>query len=122
MISKDKKYKTRGNREVRIYATDGGGTYPVHGAISTDGDWATATWTKSGKHDKYVPKETRFDLIEDPKDHTFDIYLFERHDGTVYTVSRDPLLFSSYPPISYHKEGIKLLSKKRITFTEGEGI
>ena len=33
MIDKNKKYKTRGGHEVKIYATNTGGTYSVHGAI-----------------------------------------------------------------------------------------
>jgi hypothetical protein len=32
MISMDKQYRTRDGREVRIYAVDGGGKYPIHGA------------------------------------------------------------------------------------------
>jgi predicted DNA-binding protein with PD1-like motif len=33
-IDINKKYRTRDGHEVRIYATDGMGLYPVHGAIS----------------------------------------------------------------------------------------
>ena len=32
MIDKNKQYRTRDGREVRIYATDGYGHYPVHDA------------------------------------------------------------------------------------------
>lgn len=39
MISMDKKYKTRCGREVRIYALDGCGHFPVQGAILTESGW-----------------------------------------------------------------------------------
>ena len=34
MIDMKKKYRTKDGREVRIYATDGVGHYPVHGAVN----------------------------------------------------------------------------------------
>jgi hypothetical protein len=49
MISKDKTYCTRGGQEVRIYATDAGGLFPVHGAIFQDGTWHGMKWTEEGK-------------------------------------------------------------------------
>jgi len=48
MIDKDKQYKTRDGREVRIYATDAGGLYPVHGAIKRDDGWSMDSWTSQG--------------------------------------------------------------------------
>jgi hypothetical protein len=43
-----RKYTTRNGREVRIYATDGVGYYPIHGAVK-DGDlWHSHVWTKDG--------------------------------------------------------------------------
>jgi hypothetical protein len=48
-IDKDKQYKTRGGREVRIYATDGAGTYPVQGAVKNEDGWYVAEWKQSGK-------------------------------------------------------------------------
>jgi hypothetical protein len=50
MIDKNKQYKTRDGREVRIYATDGAGTYPVQGAIRHEDGWYLAQWKQSGKH------------------------------------------------------------------------
>lgn len=47
-ISLDKKYKTADGRRVRIYATDSGGKYPVHGAIFYDDRWDITTWTTDG--------------------------------------------------------------------------
>jgi hypothetical protein len=50
MISKDKQYRTRNGREVRIYATDGGEPYPVHGAMLQDGEWSHETWKRDGAY------------------------------------------------------------------------
>ena len=49
MIDINKKYRTRDGREVRIYAMDGGGGYPVHGTIfSKELGWMLATWSVDG--------------------------------------------------------------------------
>jgi hypothetical protein len=51
MISKDKTYRTRDGREVRIYATDGIGLWPVHGAAMTNthAGWKSLIWDKDGE-------------------------------------------------------------------------
>jgi hypothetical protein len=49
MISKDKTYTTLRGMPVRIYATDAGGLFPVHGAIFNDGIWNGMKWTEEGK-------------------------------------------------------------------------
>ena len=49
MISKDKTYRTRLGMPVRIYATDAGGLFSVHGAIFNDGMWNGMKWTDEGK-------------------------------------------------------------------------
>ena len=62
MIDINKKYHTRDGREVRIYATDGGGHYPVHGAIKKGDDyWDVAGWTINGAS---LPIVDSSDLIE----------------------------------------------------------
>jgi len=50
MIDKDKQYKTRDGREVRIYATDGAGPHPVHGAIREFNGWYNCNWSQYGKY------------------------------------------------------------------------
>jgi hypothetical protein len=42
--------QTVGGHPVRIYATDGGGGFPVHGAIwvCTFGEWVTYQWSLNG--------------------------------------------------------------------------
>lgn len=62
MISKDRVYKTRDGREVRIYATDGGGDYPVHGASKDSDGWEFRTWTQDGKFQQHEGGVS--DLIE----------------------------------------------------------
>jgi hypothetical protein len=48
MIDISKQYRTRDGREVRIYATDGMGIYPVHGAVKTEDGWIFYTWQATG--------------------------------------------------------------------------
>lgn len=48
MIDKEKQYKTRDGREVRIYATDGDTELPIHGAIKTKRGWEHYGWTQNG--------------------------------------------------------------------------
>ena len=62
MIDKDKKYTTRNGREVRIYATDCGGLYPVHGAILYDGLWVINSWPLDGMD--AIDSISNADLIE----------------------------------------------------------
>ena len=48
-IEVGKQYKTRSGRDVRIYAVDGGGGYPVHGSYDLkEGNWQPITWTAEG--------------------------------------------------------------------------
>lgn len=48
MINMNKQYKTRGGDEVRIYAVDGEGDWPVHGAVKLSDKWKSVTWTLDG--------------------------------------------------------------------------
>ncbi len=61
MISKDKKYRTRDGRPVRIYATDGEGSNAVHGAILHNGTWIVHTWRADGG---FAGLYTKMDLVE----------------------------------------------------------
>lgn len=49
MFEPGKEYKMRDGRKVRIYATDAGGEYPVHGAYFHGDKWYNISWTKEGK-------------------------------------------------------------------------
>ena len=51
MIDKNKQYRTRDGREVRIYATDGGGKDDIHGAVKNEcGSWVAEQWFSGGKY------------------------------------------------------------------------
>lgn len=63
-ISMDKKYTTRDGREVRIYALDGIGVYPVHGAVKVDDGWSVSTWASSGATYSSEVGVSQGDLIE----------------------------------------------------------
>lgn len=51
-----KVYRTRDGGKARIYALDGKGDYPVHGALWKNG-WSSATWTRSGYYFSYNDKD-----------------------------------------------------------------
>ena len=72
-IDINKQYRTRDGHEVRIYATDGMGLYPVHGAISVSQEhrdswsghmfkgWSLECWLSNGQH---YQANKDFDLVE----------------------------------------------------------
>lgn len=47
-IEPGKFYRTRDGKKARIYATDGGSPYQIHGAVQCDEVWVSHTWTKDG--------------------------------------------------------------------------
>ena len=63
MIDPKKQYRTRDGREVRIYAVDGGGDWPVHGAYMHGDTWRIISWTAAGS---VYSHKTDTDLIEVP--------------------------------------------------------
>ena len=112
MIDINKKYRTRDGREVRIYATDGAGIRPVHGAIKTDEGWVREDWSSDGGFGGNM----RFsdDLIE----------VRPRHKRTVWLS-----VFHHNVMASFTSEGAKSIGYGRIAcikveldFEEGEGL
>ena len=61
MIDINKKYRTRGGNEVRIYAVDGDEPRPVHGAVKSQTGWIVSHWPKDGIQSSY---EGSNDLVE----------------------------------------------------------
>jgi hypothetical protein len=58
------KNETRGGRPVRIYATDAGGDYPIHGAYQgDDGQWYSSAWVADGRAYALVREKSAFDLL-----------------------------------------------------------
>jgi len=88
MISKDKTYRTRDDREVRIYATDGHPNEPVHGAFKDyRGAWNSAMWRHDGTN---VYDKGDADLIEvKPRiKRTFWVNLYPSDKNCVYSIHR----------------------------------
>lgn len=47
-ITPGAEYKTRNGQKVRVYAVDGDGCYPVHGALQQATGWRVRSWTAAG--------------------------------------------------------------------------
>ena len=115
MIDINKKYRTRDGREVRIYATDGAGIRPVHGAIKTDEGWVREDWSSDGGFGGNM----RFsdDLIEVRPRHKRTVWLNVYGSGVV-------------PEACSSKERADLAAacgriaciKVELDFEEGEGL
>ena len=57
-------YRDREGSKIRIYALDGGGSYPIHGAgQSPSGDWYTVPWTSDGKHERRAGTASVRDIV-----------------------------------------------------------
>ena len=112
MIDINKKYRTRDGREVRIYATDGGGPQPVHGAISGLNFWSTANWSKNGSYTVVYGQEHDNALIEVRPRHKRTVWRHVWENGTVCATEE-----SYYVPT-----GRIACIKVELDFEEGEGL
>jgi len=111
MIDRNKQYKTRDGQEVRIYATDGGGSYPVHGAIKRSDGWISASWGSSG----YVVRPCRDmpdDLIEIKPRIKIERWITVSDNGSIFVFTNKV------------KGGPSVFAVKHIVFEveEGEGL
>jgi len=112
MIDINKKYRTRDGREVRIYAVNGGGHWPIHGSIKDDLHpfWVQTSWDENGKY--HYPEG---DLVEAKP----------RIQQTIYLN-----IYDGYTSISYSEKvaedradcGIRARVKVDIDVEEGEGL
>lgn len=66
----DGKYRTVSGKDVRIYAVDAGGKYPVHGAVRSSGEWGKESWTGFGIN--VEGESCTYDLVEMPDPPAFD--------------------------------------------------
>jgi hypothetical protein len=112
MIDINKQYRTRDGREVRIYATDGGGPQPVHGAISGLNFWSTANWSKNGSYTVVYGQEHDNDLIEVRPRHKRTVWLHVFKNSTVCATEE------AYYEITNRIACIKV----ELDFEEGEGL
>ena len=110
MISKDKTYRTRDGREVRIYATDGGQAYNVHGAVHHIAlGWICHTWLSNGRSNMHE----NCDLIE----------VKPRHKRTVWLNVHDFHCFAWSSKEHADAQGGRIACiKVDLDFEEGEGI
>lgn len=61
-VEMGKQYKTRSGSEVRLYATNCGGVYTVHGAYRSGVSWIVGSWLSNGEWGRGSVQE--LDLIE----------------------------------------------------------
>jgi hypothetical protein len=115
MIDKDKQYKTRDGRDVRIYATDGCEVFPVHGAIEHDDGWWSFSWANNGSSvNSATSKENPDDLIEVKPRMKFERWVEVERDGSYSLWLDKPSTASS----------VDAFAITRISFEveEGEGL
>jgi len=81
MIELGKQYRTRDGREVRIYAVDGGGEFPVHGAIKKPGDiWDSTCWGVNGEWFSVADMDC-YDLVEVKPRIQREVWVNVHHNG-----------------------------------------
>lgn len=89
-ISKDKHYDTREGLPYRCYATDGGGSFPVHGAFFRSGEWFPV------RHREYggilVKGEHAYDLVEVKQRIKIERWIFVDDAGLTKTFSEPPMV------------------------------
>jgi hypothetical protein len=106
--------RTRGGHEVRIYATDGKGLYPIHGAYCNGDWWVMQTWTSDGK--VQCGPEGPYDLVEEPRTVEVDVWL------NVYPCDKGGVWDTREEADRVADNGrIACINIKR-TVTEGEGL
>jgi hypothetical protein len=114
MIDKNKTYRTRDGREVRIYATDGGGPYPVHGAVLGTNFWSATNWSENGSY-RINHDDHEYDLIE----------ILPRHKRTVWLNVHPDNEYAAFgeraeaDEVAYERIACV---KVELDFEEGEGL
>ena len=111
MIDKDRTYRTRDGREVRIYATDGYGDNKVHGAVKEDSGWVIYAWYEDGRY-ALSDYKGRHDLIE----------VKPRIKRTVWLNVYEHLISASETPIQQFLQKPLARVKVEIDVEEGEGL
>lgn len=79
----DSHVRTRDGREARIYAVDGGGDRPIHGAVkSTDtGNWFLVQWSTKGVFCSTTVSP--LDLLHVPETRTVTVKIYLMEDGRI---------------------------------------
>jgi hypothetical protein len=111
MIDKNRTYRTRDGREVRIYAVDGSGGTAIHGAIKTcSGYWLQESWWSSGQ--LLTSLQSDSDLIEVRPRHKRTVWLHVFKNGSVCATEE-----TYYVPA-----GRLACIKVELDFEEGDGL
>ena len=121
MIDINKKYRTRDGREVRIYATDGEGAFPIQGAIFFGKGWRMRQWMKDGSA-HINTGDSDSDLIEVRPRHKRTVWLAVYPNGYIEATSK--LEWRNGPCINGPYDGAKPIAciKVELDFEEGEGL
>jgi hypothetical protein len=119
MIDKNRTYRTRDGREVRIYATDGGDLFEdrtIHGAVKSRNRWVFAVWNAmTGRCFASLKGETETDLIEIRPRHKRTVWV------TVYPMNRYQISDENIQCDIYPPKRIACI-KVELDFEEGEGL
>ena len=115
MIDINKQYRTRDGREVRIYATDGGGYWPIHGAMQLScSGWAPASWDNHGNACNSFHRDN---LIEVRPRHKRTVWV------NVYSTSRHVEAFVDKMMADKMSASSRISCiKVELDFEEGEGL
>ena len=120
MIDINKQYRTRGGREVRIYATDGGDLFEdrtIHGAVKNRDRWVFAVWNaKTGRCFSSVKEETSMDLIEVRPRHKRTVWV------NVYVRPDDVTAYNDKWKADQSVSPRIACIKVELDFEEGEGL
>lgn len=119
-----KPLQTRDGCEVRIYATDGEGEFPIHGAVKLDQGWAVFNWGIEGKWNRPCG-ECDWDLVQAPEPKKklvgwVNIYKADSLDvfGSIYP-TKESALSASGSRLGINSEVIARV-KVEIEYTEGQ--
>jgi predicted nucleic-acid-binding Zn-ribbon protein len=85
MIDTTIDYETKNGLKVRIYATDGKGHRPVHGAIYQEEVWVPINWCNDGSY--HQSSSSKFDLVPAPQE--FKIWVNEYKSGRTLHQTKD---------------------------------
>jgi len=116
MIAINKKYQTRGGREVRIYATDGKYPFCVQGAVKTEHEeWEQLNWTNEGNF--MLVSGCKNDLIEVRPRHKRTVWI------NVYSKELACITADSKEEADRNASNDRIACiKVELNFEEGEGL
>lgn len=119
MINKDKTYRTRDGREVRIYATDGVGNQCVHGAYrDKNGEWAMWLWGINGEPTNIIKYgEDALDLVEVKPRHKRTVWINVYEGKPFYGI-----FHTEYDADTFSSRHRIACIKVDLDFEEGEGL